>query len=332
MMTTKPFDAAVLQDDILGEVIELRYSSGNPDSDISLRISPTYGSNLYEYKYGSYNLMYCDKEKLARHGFAGCFVLWPFPNRVAGRKYSFNGIEYSLKDVSIPSGNEVLVHGLVRDRAWEYSTPKISENEVSVTTTVEMNESSPYFSDYPFQSALSLTYTLTKEGVKVSYEIENKDSKEMPFGFALHPGFSTLISGMNETLVSLQSNSVEETDTDLLPTGKKLDLNTVMYQQFSLKTPKAAGTLQLDHIYTDTPEGESFVVDHTKQKMRIKISHSRDILYNIIYTMEADKFICLEPQTCITNAINMDHKKYNLLSVKPGEKHTGFIAYAVEQY
>lgn len=332
-MTTKSFDAAVLKDDILGEVVELSYSNENPDQNISVRISPKYGSNLYQIKYGRYELMYCDKQALAeKHDFTGCFVLWPFPNRVAGRKYSFNGKNFLLTDVIIPKGNEVLVHGLVRDREWIFSTPQIRENNVSVTTSVQINERSPYFENFPFPSILSLTYTLSINGVTISYKVENKGKEKLPFGFALHPAFSTLLSGINDTYISLASNIVEETNNDLLPTERKLDVNTVMYKQFNLQKPKPVSSLELDHIYSDSPSGESFVVDHTKQKIRVKLTHSDEFRYNIIFTMEGDTFICLEPQTCITNAINLDYKKYNLLSVDQGEIYSGYIAYSVEKY
>ncbi|HCI79178.1 MAG TPA: aldose epimerase, partial [Ktedonobacter sp.] len=58
----------------------------------------------------------------------------------------------------------------------------------------------------------------------------------MPFGFALHPYFSTL-SGKRNTVVSIPASYVMEADEQLLPTGRLLDVRGIMYAMFDLRRP-----------------------------------------------------------------------------------------------
>src|SRR5205085_3613416 len=124
-------------------------------------ISPEFGSNLFRFRVGEHDLIYTDQGLLKKRDYTGNFVLWPFPNRVRDKHYTYQGQRYSLEDVRRPGGDAALVHGLVFDRPWQYSKPVIGPDAVSVTTYVDVNVESLYYPAYPFDSRLSLTYTLS---------------------------------------------------------------------------------------------------------------------------------------------------------------------------
>jgi len=317
-------------------VISLGYENRMSQSkSMTVCVAPDLGSNMFRFRVGEFDIIYCEPELLKRTDFTGTFVLWPLPNRVRDKHYVYQGQTYSLEAVKRPQGNDVLIHGLVLDRQWRYVEPVYGKDEVSVTTSIDITPQSPYYLSYPFDSQLSLTYTLTREGVSIAYHVQNKSSKDMPFGFALHPYFSTL-SGKRNTSVSIPANYVMEADEELLPTGRLLDVRGIMYAMFDLRRSVPIANLKLDHVYTGIQEQGVATIDYKEEAIKLAISASQEFTHMVIYTPppEADgPYFCLENQTCSTDAINVHHRGMkeiaHLLELHPGESSDGWIRYTV---
>jgi len=315
-------------------VISLFYQdSQNPARNIEVSIAPDLGSNMFRFRVGEHDLIYCEPALLKQRDFTGNFVLWPFPNRMRDKKYVYQGQSYSLEGLKRPQGNDVLIHGLVFDRPWQYEQPLVGQDSARVTTYIDIAPDSPFYEGYPFDSRLSLTYTLTKNSVTVTYNVQNKGSKQMPFGFGLHPYFA-LLSGKEHTLVSIPASYVMEADDELLPTGRLLKLDGIMYAMFDLRSPSPVGHLKLDHVYTGMRKNESAVIEYQQQAMKLYLIASDDFTHMVIYTPNDAPFFCLENQTCSTDAVNLHHQglieEAHLLELLPGESSTGFIQYALE--
>jgi aldose 1-epimerase len=335
--STTPYTAKVSVDQNLGStVIALGYQDReNPARNISIGIAPELGSNLFRFRVGEHDLIYCEQDLLKRMDFTGDFVLWPLPNRVRDKRYTYGGQTYSLADVKRPQGNAVLIHGLVFDRPWQYEQPVVGPESASVTTYVDMTPQSPFYDSYPFASRLSLTYQLTPKGIAIHYRVENKGDKTLPYGFALHPYFS-LLSGRTDTFVSLPASSVMEADEELLPTGRVLDVTGTMYAMFDLRQPRPVGNLKLDHVYTDVSPRTAAILDYRKQSMQLHISATDDFTHIVIYTLAATPSVCIEHQTCSTDAVNLYNqgpelrKTAHLLELQPGAVGTGSIHYTLQ--
>ena len=333
-----PFAAEIANDPEIGSaVISLLYKdSQHPEYNLSASIAPELGSNLFRFRVGEHDIIHCERELLKRRDFTGDFVLWPFPNRVRDKRYTYRGHDYSLADVKRPQGNAVLIYGLVFDRPWYYDAPKVLPDAVSVTTYVDINkESGHWYEAYPFDSRLSLTYTLTSTGISITYQIQNNGSNSLPFGFALHPYFSTL-AGKDDTYIHLPAVTLMEADDDLLPTGRLLDVTGTMYAMFDLRTPVPVSHLKVDHVYTDLQSGVAAVIDYRTPGIQLSITGTDDFTHAVVYTPpESDPYFCLEHQTCSTDAINFDHqseerrKMGHLLEVQPGERASGTLRYNV---
>ncbi|GER87440.1 aldose 1-epimerase [Dictyobacter vulcani] len=334
------FAAEISNDpELASTILSLSYEDAqDPNKSMSISVAPDLGSNLFRFRVGEHEVIYCERELLKQMQFTGDFVLWPLPNRIRDRRYSFAGQEYSLKDIpDRPEGNYVLVHGLVFDRQWQFEQPVVKPDSASVTTYVDINQESDHdYQSYPFDSRLTLTYRLTSTGVQITYAVQNKGNQILPFGFALHPYFS-LLSGKQDTYVSLPAGTVMEADEDLLPTGRLLDVTGTMYGMFDLHQPRAISTLKLDHVYMDRPAGAPAVIDYRQQGLQVHISASDDFTHAVIYTAKPeDDFFCLEHQTCSTDAINLHNqgderrKMAHLLEVKPGDTYSGTLNYQIK--
>jgi aldose 1-epimerase len=317
-------------------VISLFYKDGqNPLRNMMVSIATDLGSNLFRFRAGDYEIIYSDPNLLKQQDFTGNFVLWPLPNRVMDKRYVYKGQTYSLAELKRPGGNEVLIHGLVFDRPWQYDMPESQKDSIRVKTYIDITPESPFYQEYPFDSRLSLIYTLTKNSVTITYNVQNNGSKDMPFGFGLHPYFSTL-SGKDETLVSIPAKYVMEADDELLPTGRLLDVRGIMYGMFDLREPVPLAHLKLDHVYTGLLEDKHAYIEYRKQAMRLRISSSQEFTHMVIYTAPEDdaSFFCLENQTCSTDAVNLHNRGLqemsHLLELRPGESSSGFIQYMIE--
>ncbi len=332
-----PYSAQVGLDPALhSTVISLLYEDrANAARSITVGIAPDLGSNMFRLRVGTHDIIYCSPELLTRRAFTGNFVLWPLPNRVRDKKYVYQGRTYSLEALKRPGGNEVLIHGLVFDRQWHYAPPVIGQDSVSVTTYVDITHESPFYQGYPFDSRLSLTFALTNTGVTVTYCVQNNGATQMPFGFALHPYFSSL-SGSDDTLVSIPADYVMEADDELLPTGRLLDVRSIMYAMFDLRQAVPIANLKLDHVYMGLHKNESAIIEYRKQALRLRISTSEDFTHLVVCTPPeaGGSFFCLENQTCSTDAINLSQRGFgeiaHLLELRPGECSMGFIRYAIE--
>ena len=330
-----PFYAAeIVSDPALNtNVIALSYTDPrDPARNLLACIAPALGSNWYRWRAGEHELIYCEPGEVRQRGHTGNFVLWPFPNRVRDRQYSYRGQHYSFASVKRVQG--ILVHGLVCDLPWSYTPPTADQHCASVTTFIEMNASHPYYEAYPFASRLALTYTLTSAGMSVAYSVQNQGAQTLPYGFALHPYFH-LPTGPERTLVTLPAAQVMEADSELLPTGRLLDVHSTMYAMFDLSQPRPISQLRFDHVYTSLPTPREALIEHLDLKLRLRIAASDDFTHAVIYTPTGKPFFCLENQTCSTDAINLAQRAMqdiaHLLEVQPGEEASGSIRYTIEQ-
>jgi aldose 1-epimerase len=297
-------------------------------------IAPEFGSNLLRFRVGEHDLIYTDQALLKKRDYTGTFVLWPFPNRVRDKHYTYQGQMYSLQDVHRPGGDAAIVHGLVFDRPWQYSQPVIELDAVSVTTYVDVNAESPYYTAYPFDSRLSLTYTLSRTELTVTYQVHNTGSHTLPFGFALHPYFSTF-SDKHDISISIPAQAVMEVDNEMLPTGRVFDVRRVMYAMYDLHKPVPVAYLKLDHVYTRLNKPALSIVDYKQLGMQLHILATDDFTHLVIFTPKQIPSFCIEYQTCSTDAINLHHQSNflreaaHLLEVEPGETYSGTLRYHV---
>src|SRR6266704_3251728 len=263
----------------------------NSSRNTLVSIAPEFGSNLFRFRAGEHDLIYTDQQLLTKRDFTGTFVLWPFPNRVRDKRYTYQGQSYSLENVRRPGGYPTLIHGLVFDRPWHYTQPVSGPDAVSVTTYVDVNTESPYYTAYPFDSSLSLTYTLSGTELSVIYQVHNKSARTLPFGFALHPYFSTF-ADKHDIFLSIPAQAVMEADDEMLPTGRIFDVKKVMYAMYDLREPVPVGYLKLDHVYTRLNKPALSVLDYTKLAMQLHISATDDFTHLVIVTPEQVPYIC----------------------------------------
>lgn len=320
-MTDTQFSSTVEHTDAYGTVISLCYAP----TPITVSIAPERGSNMFVFRYGDNDIIYTEPELLKICGFTGNFVLFPTPNRVKNATYSWNG-----QTVIQQKNNKAReIHGLVYDEKWQYEEPKVESDGISVTTYLAITKDSPLYESYPFLCTLKLCYTLRSSGVSIAYTVINDGDREMPFGFALHPYFSRL-AGDDATYITIPAKSWMESPEDtLLPTGNLIDVSGKPY---NINTPRPIAELSLDHVYTELVPGQYAAIEYRTLGLKLTLQTTEDFTHTVVYTGHPNA-VCIENQTCSTDAINLSNQGYSqrahLITLKPHESHTGNISYAI---
>jgi aldose 1-epimerase len=217
----------------------------------------------------------------------------------------------------------------VHDEAWNYADPRLNRDCVSLTTWIDFDEPSALFQAFPFKHQLSLEFCLSKAGLQVGYTIENRDNQAIPFGFGLHPYF-TKLSGDAGTCVVLPANYVMDYTSDLLPTGRLIEVEGT---QFDLRERVALGALDLDHVFTGVPEGKSAQIYYDSLHMQVRLVATRDFSHMVLYSPRGENYFCLENQTCSTDAHNLADRNFSQASglklVPAGNHYTGSVSYTI---
>ena len=118
----------------------------------------------------------------------------------------------------------------------------------------ELTASAATHAVYPFEFLLTLTYTLHGRKLTVATEVENLDTRPMPFGLGYHPAFVwplpgaegrahtvTLDNGAEPALVRLEDGLVT---ADRLPSpfrAGKLTLDSALFVADAMVFPEGAG-------------------------------------------------------------------------------------------
>jgi aldose 1-epimerase len=319
----KNLTATMIEDPDFGMVAHL--AVGN----LSAQIAPKFGSNVFSFEVDGMPLIHTDRAKLLEHKYTGNFIIFPAPNRVRDRKFTYNGVTADMQDFPQRGGDEPLIHGLLHEAEFEYSDP-VFQNDVAVfETSIVWDENQPFFHMFPWKCRFIQRYELSSAGLKQIYSVENLGDTTLPFGYARHPSFIRC-SG-DETTLMIPAEALARMDDSFLPTGEWLDVRGVMFRQFDLRgSVHATADLRLDHVFK-LEAGKHPIIDHTTKGVRIHLKSSDEFRFCVCHTLAGT--IELEPQTCSTDPFNAaDPKEAGLLEVAPGETRTGFIMYEVEQY
>jgi len=151
-----------------------------------------------------------------RHPYFGAIV-GRYANRIAYGKFTLNGVEYQLNKNLPPhhlhGGNE----GLDR-KVWQYDARK--ENDLGILT---LNTESPHMEEgFPGSLRIKVQYTFDEAGnLHIEYEARTDRATHINLTNHCYFNLSGVIgSTILDHEVRILSDSVTESDTDLIPTGK----------------------------------------------------------------------------------------------------------------
>ena len=235
----------------------------------------------------------------------GIPLLFPFPNRIRGGRFTWQGREYVLEGVH-QDGQGNSIHGLVIDRPWRV----VHCNEHSAVGQFQLSvDGADRRPLWPADFLIEVRYQLRDAALRCDVRVVNPGRIPLPFGFGTHPYFRVpLSSGSRRGDCLIQARATEEWElVGCLPTGTRRPVSG----KTDLRDGRELEGLKLDDVLTGLPKEdesiESIIMDPAAglQVRQVFDAAFREL---VVYTPPHGRSVCLEPYTCTTDAIHLSEK------------------------
>jgi aldose 1-epimerase len=237
-------------------------------------------------------------------------VLIPFPGRVAGGRYRFDGQQLQL-DCNDKEGPNA-IHGFVRAVPWTIheQTPQ----RVAFGVGIDEREYGPR--GYPFSLEVRLAYSLDGDGLTCAFAVRNVGRKTAPVGVGFHPYFTVGTTAIDEAEATIPASGYLEFNDRLTPTGVVLP---VADTEWDYRDYRTIGSRRFNHCYLQLvrdPAGWSTAsLRNPRNRFTIEVAMDRAFTALVVYTGDAipgaaRQALALEPMTCATDALN--HPEWGL--------------------
>lgn len=258
---------------------------------------------------------------------SGIPVLFPIPNRIRDGKFLWKGKEYHLPLNDHIQKNHI--HGFAVRSPFRIIHHGANANSAFVTGEFQLSKDAPQLqNNWPADCILQLTYRLRQRALSLEATVINPDNKDLPFGLGYHPyfklPFSNGIQGEDCSL-SCAANSFWHLD-DCLPDGRKHPVD----QARNLNTLRKMRGFQVDDVLTDLPAYHPDL-SGLMERGRVQGSPGHAMTLNtdgawremVVFTPGSRTSVCIEPYTCVTDAINLQQKGIDagLIVLPPGGVH-----------
>lgn len=312
------------------EVIEIT----DPGSGSTAKILPGLGFNCFSWRPvlgdGPREMLWADPEFATgekRPSGSGIPLLFPFPGRISGARYQFEGREYQLEPGD-SFGNAI--HGFVFNRAWRVVELQparvVGEFQASV-------DGSSILARWPADFRIRVSYEVRRSELVSEIQYENAGDGPLPCGFATHAYFRLPLaegSKAADTLVTVPVSAFWELER-MVPTGRVLPLSDSQ----RLADGLALGEHQFDTVFTKLRADADGIIrtilaDAESRRTLIQ-TFDKNFTQCVVYTPPHREAICLEPYTCVPDAIRLSAEGHEtgLQILRPGQRFETTIRLAV---
>lgn len=261
----------------------------------------------------------------SRPSSGGIPILFPFPGRIPGTLFHWEGREYPL-EAGDPLGNAI--HGFVHARPWRV----IEQTESQVVGQFQAWRDDPSLkARWPADFRITATYSLRGNELTTEYLLENPGDAPLPCGLGVHPYFRLPLGGTSRDacIVRLPVSSRWELK-DMLPTGRRLELSDAA----AFQSGRSFGELKLDDVFSSLAadnhgELEASITDPAGSRLTIRFG--QPFRECVVYTPPHREAICIEPYTCVAGAFapHMQALDVGIRIVPPGASFTAQVNYSV---
>lgn len=237
-------------------------------------------------------------------------ILTPFPNRVRGGEYEYEGVQQKLS-INMPSEGHA-IHGIMYNKAFT-----VDDSPESIgTLTLEHNYDGSS-EGYPFKCLVKYLFSLTDKGFACTTTITNLSTVRLPLGVGWHP-YYTLGTEVDMLELKLPKVASIEVDEAMIPTGRKDGMDD--YSDFTSidDTKFDTGFEILEKGGEVVTEVRNFLTDVTLQAWQK--TGTNGFNYVQVFTPPGRTSIAIEPMTCPADAFN---SKEALIELEPQETWSG---------
>ena len=246
---------------------------------------------------------------------SGIPLLFPFPGRIRGESFEFEGKRYPLQ---AGDGQGNAIHGYAFKSPWTV----IASTSNSVTAQFQPSVNAPeYLGMWTGDYRLEATYRVINNRLEFVASFENLGDSPLPYGFGTHAYFRLPLSeGSDPEQTQLHAPLLALwRDENLVPTG---DLNPLeSYAKLIEGTPLAGQEFDTPFQMMKQENPTMEVVDPGSGRT-VRQTCDASMTSCVIYTPPHREAVCLEPYTCVPNAFELGAAgvETGLQLLTPGEK------------
>lgn len=240
--------------------------------------------------------------------------LVPWPNRIDGGTYSFDGADYQVPLTEPAKGNAI--HGFLRWRNWAAREQGADRVEMATVLHPLMG--------YPFTLEVSVAYHLGETGLTVTTTTTNIGDRPAPYGTGQHPYLTVGTDRVDPCTLRLDAATWLPTDDRGLPTGAE----PVAGSAYDFRAGRQIGAQDVDYTFTDLTrdeDGLAWVHLSGPDGRSVRVWVDEGYPFVEIYTAHTQpapywrRGLGVEPMTCAPNAFRSGH---GLRRLEPDESVT----------
>lgn len=240
-------------------------------------------------------------------------VLVPWPNRVAGGRWTWEGAVQKLALSEPDAGNAI--HGLLRFTL--YRVGERSADAITLHATVAPQPG------WPVPLETSVRYAVGDDGLTVTHTVTNVGAAAVPFGIGAHPYVRAGASDTDDCTITISATTVLPLDGGI-PTGPARPIEDV--PEVDLRGRSMAGVV-VDHAFGGSaPAAGDDRVRHRLDGPDGHVEVWADPAFGFVQVFTPPEFpgrgraVAIEPMTCPPDALNSGD---GLISLAPGETWNG---------
>jgi len=286
----------------------------DPDSGACARIVPELGFNCFSFD------AVIDDQKVSvidspadvlttapRASSYGTPLLFPFPNRIRNGAFDWEGKSYQIPtDSDHPNS----IHGFCLDRPWRV----IEKTKQTVTGQFQLSVDAPdrqhcWPSDFIFE----VRYRVAENRLESQFRITNPGTVPLPWGLGTHTYFRLPFGKKSSATDCVFSAPVSEEWVleAFLPIGHRIPVEN----NAPLRQGIRFGEHRCDNVYTGwQSDGGTVRTSVIDENAGIELTQVCDAEYFrelIVYCPPDREAVCMEPYTCVTDAINLHARDLN---------------------
>ncbi|NLR80691.1 aldose 1-epimerase family protein [Chitinophaga eiseniae] len=214
-------------------------------------------------------------------------VLFPIVGGLKNNTYRYNGKSYTLGR-----------HGFAREQLFT-----VTEQEAN-HVSLHLSDNDTTREVYPFRFGFTIQYLLQDDQLQVTYQVTNKDSKELLFSVGAHPAFKLpLADGTAYEDYYLHFNKEETTGIWPLSPGGQIETAPVPFLQQTKELPLKKSLFYQDALVFKSLASTAISIasKHTSHGLTLEFE---GFPYMGIWAAKDANFVCIEPWCGIADSVN----------------------------
>ena len=295
---------------------------------VEVTVLPSIGNRVSEMKVHGKNILYFPVSSLAelqkKPVLNGIPFLAPWANRLSEESFWANGKKYTFNMTLGNVRGPIPIHGLLANSdLWEVTEVAAVRKSAHVTSRLLFWRRPELMAQWPFAHEYEMTYRLAGGELEVKLTVTNMSSESMPIALGFHPYYQIPGVPRDEWVAKIPARKVVIADSRLVATG--------VFKPYDMPSPLPLKGHPLDTGFADLERDQDgrthFSIE--ARGMKVETIYGPKYPAAVIFAPTAPSgetrdFICFEPMTGITNAINLHHEgRYpDLQAVAPAAKWT----------